>query len=715
MKREVMIMEFFAVNGKRPVRLSDATRQFAYESLNHKYGHDTWKCDGVSMDDVENFQSLSDIEKYDLAIRRIAETAPIRICHGEKISGAATLGISITHNVPATLGGATVFGSVSHLTIDFETVLKYGVDHIHEKAKEACEKHRGTEREAFALSCVRTLESFKIWHGRYLDALCDREGYIANYNNLKSVPFSPAQSFYEAVQSIWFVFAFVRLCGNWPGIGRIDLMLGDYLEKDLESGALTLDEAREILAHFFIKGCEWICGGDYGSGDAQHYQNLVLCGVDENGNEVTNKVTYLVLDIIEELGISDFPTTLRINKNTDKALLRRAAEVIRYGGGVIAVYNEDLIIDSLTSHGYTLREARRFANDGCWEIQIPGKTFFTYAPFDSLQILQRQTLGGYEGIAFEDFDSLYEKYRSDLEVAVKKLFSDRKRYEYNIGRDRTWFWEPPFPCTAVSVFEEGCIEKGLSYLEGGPVYNVVSPHIGGLPDVVNSLYAIKKLVFDEKKIGFGELVEALKNDWQTSEVLRKYALNKYSYFGNDNDEVDDIARRLVNDFADICDSISETVAYDTPAGISTFGRQLEWSPHRFATPYGKKAGDILSGNYSPTPGTDTEGATATIKSYCKADLRRMVSGAALDIKLLPSVVKGEVGLDAISTLISGFVLLGGHFMQLDIADAELLRKAQENPEDYQNLSVRVSGWNARFVTLNKEWQDMIIAQMGSKF
>lgn len=706
-------MEFFAVNGKRPVRLGEATRKFAFESLSHKYGHDTRRCDGVSMDDIENFGRLPDIEKYDLAIRRIAETSPIRICDGEKISGAATLGISITHNVPATFGGASLFGSVSHLTIDFESVLKYGVDHIYEKAKEAYEKHRGTEREAFALSCINTLESFKLWHERYLDELSGRDEYIANYNNLKDVPLAPARNFYEAVQSIWFVFAFVRLCGNWPGIGRIDLMLGDYLERDLADGILTLDEARDILAHFFIKGCEWICGGDYGSGDAQHYQNLVLCGADEDGNEVTNKVTYLVLDIIEELGISDFPTTLRINKNTDKDLLRRAAEVISYGGGVIAVYNEDLIIDSLTTHGYSLGEARRFANDGCWEIQIPGKTFFTYVPFDSLQILQKQTLRGYDGVYFADFESLYEKYRSDLEFSIIKLFTGRKRYEYNINCDRTWFWEPPIPCTAVSVFEEGCIEKGLSYLEGGPVYNVVSPHIGGLPDVVNSLYAIKKLVFDEKKIGFGELMESLKNDWQDAEVLRKYALNKYVYFGNDNDEVDDIAKRLVNDFADICDGINKTVPYDTPAGISTFGRQLEWSSHRFATPYGKKAGDILSGNYSPTPGTDTEGATATIKSYSKADLRRMVSGAALDIKLLPSVVKGEVGLDAIAALIRGFVSLGGHFMQLDIADAELLRKAQENPEDYQNLSVRVSGWNARFVTLNKEWQDMIIAQMGN--
>lgn len=707
-------MEFFAVNGKRPVRLSEATRKFAHDSLNHKYGHDTWKVDGVSMDDVPYFDSLSAIEKYDFAIRRIAETAPIRICEGEKISGAATLGISITHNVPATYHGEYLFGSVSHLTIDFETVLKYGVDHIRKSAEAAYEKHKGTEREAFALSCLRTLDSFKIWHERYLDALFEK-GYIANYNNLKNVPFAPAASFYEAVQSIWFVFAFVRLCGNWPGIGRIDWLLGDYLEADLAAGVITIDEAREILAHFFIKGCEWICGGDYGSGDAQHYQNILLCGIDREGREVTNAVTYLVLDVIEELGISDFPTTVRVNRHTDKALLSRVAEVIRYGGGVIAVYNEELIIDSLVSRGYGLSEARSFANDGCWEIQIPGKTFFAYAPFDSLQILQKQTLCGYsEDVAFEDFESLYSKYLSDLKVVARKLFSSRKTYEFNIGRDREYYWEPPTPCTVVSIFEGGCIEKGLSYLEGGPEYNVVSPHIGGLPDTVNSLYAIKKLVFDDGKASLGELLEALRQNWEGYEPLRRYALNKYKYFGNDNDEVDELSARLVEDFANICDEISEGTSYDTPGGISTFGRQLEWSPHRFATPYGKRAGDILSGNFSPTPGTDNEGATAIIKSYCKAPLSRMVSGVALDIKLLPRTVKGDAGLDAIASLIGGFVSLGGHFMQLDIADSALLLAAQEHPEDYQNLSVRVSGWNARFVTLNRQWQDMIIAQSGSE-
>jgi len=499
-------MEFFAVNGIRPKRLSEETRLFAYESLCHKYGKMTDEAPYVALDGAVGYEKMTHLGKYDTAIRYIAERSPIRICAGELVSGAATLGLSIHHNVPAAYKGKWFFeGSISHLTVDFETVLKKGVNYITEKAEKSLEKYRGTEKEAFIVSCLSCLESMKIWHGRYIEALTELGGYEDNIRNLERVPFEPAESFYEAVQSLWFTFAFLRITGNWPGIGRIDHLLGDYLESDLEKGKITLDGAREILAHFFIKGCEWVKGGDYISGDAQHYQNIVLGGIDEDGREVTNAVTYLVLDIIEETGISDFPVTVRINKNTEEKLLKRVSEVISYGGGVVAVYNEETVIKSLVSYGYDEREARRFANDGCWEIQIPGSTYFSYMPFDSLQILQKNTLDCYSGkVVYESFEELYGAFVSDLREHVEGLGKWRRSFFEETDKR---IWKKTFPCTVVSLFERGCIEKGLSYLEGGPLYNITSPHIGGLPDTANSLYAVKKLVFEDKK---AELVEKLK-------------------------------------------------------------------------------------------------------------------------------------------------------------------------------------------------------------
>ena len=706
-------MEFYAQNGKkRPIRLSEETRRFAYDSLNRKYGLETLKVMAVPLDEVESFSEISSMAKHDAAIKRICVEAPIRICDGERISGAATLGYAIRHIVPATYQDKPIFSSVSHLTVDFETVLKKGVNYIKDQAEAAYERYRGTQKEDFAKSCLNCLDAFAIWHKRYLGELSKSSQYKSNYENLKQVPFKPASGFYEAVQSLWFTFAFIRLCGNWPGIGRIDYLLGDYLKADLQGGKITLDEAREILAHFFIKGCEWINGILIGSGDAQHYQNILLGGIDENGNDVTNEVTYLVLDILEELGISDFPTTVRVNKNTDEAFLRRVAEVMRYGGGILAVYNEDLVISALVKDGYAEKEARKFANDGCWEVQIPGKTYFAYSPFDSLQVLQQKTLRSYDGsVAFANFEELYASYISDLRTRVEEIFHDKeKHFEISDAPSRAPKWITRPPCTVVSLFEEGCIDKGLSYHEGGPVYNLISPHIGGLADTVNSLYAIKKLVYDDKKITLAEFFDTLRNNWEGAEDLRQYALNRYAYFGNDNDEADAIAARLLSDFADICVSFNGKCGYRFPAGVSTFGRQLEWSKKRLAAPHGRTSGEILAANCSPTPNTDREGATAIIRSYCKPDLTKLASGAALDIKLLPSSTEGDDGLQALTSLIRGFVTLGGFFMQPDVVDASLLREAQAHPESYQTLSVRVSGWNARFVTLNKEWQDMVIEQ-----
>lgn len=725
-RREDVMTFYTPYRDPRPVRLTEVTRVFAYDSLeNHHYGQAAMKTPAVTMDHIEGFSALPLLEKERLILREIAEKCPIRLVQGERICGAATLGLAIQHVVPATFGGEVVLPSMSHLTIDFSMILKEGLNGIRARVEASLEAYKGTEREAFLLNCLAVLDAYKTWHRRYVNALeqhahaVEADGVLPpcpafekTLRNLQRVPMEPPTNFHEAVQALWMTFAFVRLMGNWPGIGRLDVLLGEYLEEDLNHNVLTIDEAREILAHFFIKGCEWIRGGNQGSGDAQHYQNIVLGGIDEDGRDVTNAVTFLTLDILEELPIGDFPTTIRVSKNTDEALLRRVAQVMRHGGGVLAIYNEDLVLEALTGYGYDLREARQFANDGCWEVQVPGKTNFIYCPFDSLGILHHTTLRDYaEDVDFSDFDSLLNAYLSDLRDQVLAITNSRFGIFKVMDAEKGVFeWHPNTPCTVVSVFEQGCIEKGLSYHEGGPVYHVFSPHIGGLADTVNSLYAIKKLVFEDGRLTFREFMAILRGNWEGHEPLRQYALNKITYYGNDNPECDAIAVRILDAFADFCAENNGKSPYMFPAGVSTFGRQLEWAPHRLASPHGRRVGEVLAANASPTPGTDREGVTAMIRSYCAADLRKMVTGAALDCKLLPSSVAGEDGIAALVAIMRGFVAEGGFFLQPDVADASVLRDAQAHPEDHQTLSVRVSGWNARFVTLCKEWQDMVIGQ-----
>ena len=467
------------------------------------------------------------------------------------------------------------------------------------------------------------------------------------------------------------------------------------------------------MASFFIKGCEWILSDTpVATGDAQHYQNLVLAGIDEDGSEVTNAATYLALDIVEELGISDYPITMRLNPNTPERLLRRIAEVMRHGGAIVAIYNEPLILRALEKEGYCTTEARRFANDGCWEIQIPGKTNFSYSPFDGLQILnQLLNINTQDDVpAFSSAEAIYQAYLVKLDQVIHQLYQQRITDVYELRDGRWRSIKAVKPSSVVSLFEDGCLQKGQFYDDLGPEYTLRSPHIGGAPDVANSLHAIDQLVFKEKKLTLSELVSLLRSNWEGEEVLRQYVRTKYTYYGNDTDEADFWHSRLLNDFADLVHKYAQNSVYPVRfvPGVSTFGRQVDWLPNRTATAFGYRKGDILAGNDSPTPGTDFAGATAMIKSHCKSDLIRQSCGAALDVKILPATLSGENGVEALISLMRGFLDLGGIFLQLDAVDVQTLFEAQIHPENYKTLSVRVSGWNARFVTLNREWQNMII-------
>jgi formate C-acetyltransferase len=265
------------------------------------------------------------------------------------------------------------------------------------------------------------------------------------------------------------------------------------------------------------------------------------------------------------------------------------------------------------------------------------------------------------------------------------------------------------PSPLLDLWVEGCIRKGRPYTGGGPFYRIVSPHFGGFADVANNLSALRKLVFEEKRVSFDRLREAVRNNWEGDEVLRLECLRDTPFYGNDDEEADAVARRLFNAYTGQCRELAgrePTVLM--PAGISTFGREIKWRLSRPATFFGKKAGEILAANLSPTPGTDRNGPTAAIKSYAKFDFIGLANGSPLDLRLHPSSLQYETGLRSLEALLKTFIRLGGWYLQLDVVSPDLLRDAQKRPELYPNLVVRISGWSARFATLCKEWQDAII-------
>ncbi|HQK95037.1 MAG TPA: pyruvate formate lyase family protein [Armatimonadota bacterium] len=697
-------MVWAAAKATRARRLCDTTHALAERALSGEHGRAMAPATfGLTQAEQAGYSAEM---RCALAIRRIAEQAPLRILPGERIVGSATLREATLHQVPV-----AGIASTSHTTPGFGRALAMGYAGLRAQVGERLSRPGLDGRGRDLLEAMRVcLDAAGIWHRRHMELLTElaarsegteRAEYEAVRAHLARVPECPPEGFREAVQSLWFLFAFQRLCGNWPGIGRIDEMLGPYLERDLAEGRLTLDEAREILAHFWIKGCEWTGASDFGgSGDAQYYQNVVLAGVDAEGHEVTNAVTYLVLDIVEELHISDFPIAVRLNARSPERLLRRVAEVMRHGGGIVAVYNEDVVIEALTRFGYGLAEARTFANDGCWEVLIPGRTAFSYNPFDALALLQGALgLDGDGVLDYPSFEALYAAFVLRLEAALEAHHEAADGFAAN-----------GHPSALLSLLVEDCIERGRGYHDRGARYTVLAPHAGGLANVCDSLLAVKRLVYDEGLVTLDELVAILRDDWEGHEALRQRVLNEFTAYGNDGDEADAMMVRVFDDYTRIAGRVRERNGVLRPAGISTFGREIAWSQPggRAASPDGHRRGAVLATNFSPSPGADREGPTAVIRSVCKMDFTRLPNGTAFELKVLPDCVGGEAGIETLVALMRTFVQLGGWFVQVDVVDSAMLRDAQRHPERYRNLSVRVSGWSARFATLNKEWQDMII-------
>jgi len=686
-----------------PCRLAPATRALAARALAGEFGQAMQPADFALS--PAQIKGVSSTRHAALAVEMLARNAPTRVLPDERVAGAATVKEAAWHRIPL-----TDFASTSHTTLGFEKGLKIGYRGLRQQIMDRLARSVDGKGRDLLESMLICLDAAAVWQARYAAAVeqlafeateaAGRADLLELAGILRKVPEQPPDTFREAVQSLWSMFAFQRLGGNWPGIGRIDQMLGGYLRADLAAGHITLDEARDLLAHFWIKGCEWIGVGVGASGDAQYYQNIVLAGCDEAGREVTNEVTYLVLDIVEELHISDFPVAVRVNSRTPDRLLQRIAEVQRRGGGIVAIYNEDVILTALARFGYSPEEAAGFANDGCWEIIIPGKTAFSYRPFDTLQILQSALgLTGDGPIPdFSDFEQLYAAFHAGLA---------RQLEEFHAEADGAWSGNSP-PTPLVSLLVEDCIGRARAYQDRGAIYNVVAPHAGGLPDSANSLHVIRKAVFEEALVPWSVLAAALRADWRGHEELRRTLASRYELYGNDNPEADAMLRRVYDDYVALASRVRERNGVLRPPGISTFGREIEWLPQRRATPYGRRSGDILATNLAPTPGSDKHGPTAVIKSFCKLDFSKLPNGVPLELKILPSSLDRESGINALVALMRSFVELGGVFLHIDVVDSELLRAAQREPEKYPNLVVRISGWSARFATLDRNWQEMII-------
>lgn len=594
-----------------------------------------------------------------------------------------------------------------------------------------------------------------------------RQELLEIYAVCSHVPYHPARTLQEAAQTYWFTYSVVNSGGEFIPLGRADQYLYKYYQADLEAGRITRERGIDIIGSFLIKcneriiidttkaenhfsfglfsqgkifneeegenningtggyaqrGLKWNPDEDenseanynYGQSGNDWLMNCIVGGTDAWGNDATNEISYWFVDLMHSMNLLMPTLGTRVHKNSPVSFLELISEALRFGQGEPIIYNDDAIVPGFVDLGIPVEEARDYCSDGCWEVLITGKSHFSYAHVMNLQCLEwaltrGETLltGEKDGLdsgdpeGFKTFEDLYEAYMQ--QVYDKIDFQCQRRLE-NFGLSYMIAPDPIF-----SSITDDCVKKGRDISQDGARYIFHLILITGLSNTVDSLAAIKKVVYEDQKATLSEVIEALRCNWKGYEKLQAMMMNAVPKFGNDDDYADDVAVRLMKDFEDKVVSWREKqdkILF--PCGIGTFENYAVLGRDIGASADGRGAGEALASNYSPTPGADKSGPTSVIKSITKPDLLRYYCGCPLDIAVNSNEFVGDEGVGRMKDLIRSFCDLGGQIMTITSANADVLKDAKVHPEKHKNLRVRMGGLSAYFIAMAPAQQDNII-------
>lgn len=521
------------------------------------------------------------------------------------------------------------------------------------------------------------------------------------------VPAEGARTFFEATQALWF--AHLLTCGedgiNANSIGRLDQILHPYYAKDFKAGRLTQEAAREIMEEL---ACKMYLDYDV--------QAIVLGGVDRKGKCAVNDLSYLILEATRN---ADFvrDVSIRISRKSPPKFIDFAAELIANGGGIPFLFNDDCFIKALSDRGIPVTDARDYAPIGCIELTIPGKAnphavsgWFNAAKclelalFDGQDPRTGEQMGPATGLLGDHrtFASLYKAYHKQVEFFAKRMVYNCNRGEL-MQRERG-----PLPCW--SVLTDDCIQRGRDIGNGGALYFYHSICFLGTANTADSLMALKQLVYQEKRIRPADLLDALRANFEGREELRQMLLKQAPKYGNDQAEVDRLARRVDEHFIGLMDRMRSPLGGRYYVHLFSFLCNIHFGKSLGATPDGRKAGEPIAYSLSAQQGRDEEGATAMLKSLARLPHDQAGGASAAIIELDPVVVQGEAGRQRLAALIRSAIAMGVGQMQWNVVTVERLRQAQQDPERYGNLSVRVAGFSQKFKLVNKELQEHIIAR-----
>lgn len=636
------------------------------------------------------------------------------------------------------------FNGLGHISVDYAKVLEMGFKGIIEETEEAINKADKSNPEyvkkkafwdAIIISCKAAINYGK----RYANLareLAEKTKDAYRKNELleiaricDKVPANPAETFYEACQSFWFVQAIISLESNGHAISpaRFDQYMYPYYKSDIDNKLATKELNTEILHCLWVKFNDLTKVRDEITTKAfsgySMYQNLILGGQTLEGKDATNELSYMCLEATGSLKLPQPSLSVRIWSKTPEEFLIRTCELTRLGTGLPAFYNDEVIIPMLISEGLTLEDARDYAIVGCVEPQKPGKTdgWYDAAFFNLAKVLELAMNNGKvngvqigpktgEFTSFTSIEEFIEAYKKQTEYFVQHMVAADNCVDIAHAE------RAPLPF--LSSMLDDCIGKGKSIQEGGGHYKFSGPLGVGIANVGDSFMAIKKLIFDEHKVTLEKLKEAVDSDFGQKENdpikkaeyedLKQMILHRAPKFGNDIDEVDEFTRDGALIYCKEVEKYRNQRGGKFIPGLYPVSNNVHLGSLVLATPDGRNANEPLADGVSPTRGVDVNGPTAAANSVAKLDHFAAPSGTLFNQKFNPSSLQGDNGLKNLGYLIRSYFDKKGMHIQFNVIDKKILLEAQKHPEKYRDLIVRVAGYSAQFICLDKGVQDDII-------
>lgn len=537
------------------------------------------------------------------------------------------------------------------------------------------------------------------------------------------VPAHAPRDMQEAIQMYWFVhLGTVTELNGWDCMnpGHIDQHLYPFYQKGLADGTMTREKAKELLSCFWIKFNNQPAPPKVGvtaleSGTYNDFTNINIGGIDKYGNNAVNELSYVILEIQEELHELQPGLSIHVSKVTPDDFVVAGAKVIRQGHGYPSVFNPDTYTKELVRQGKTQEDANEGGCSGCIEVGAFGKEAYILTGYlNTPKILEITLNNGIDPITgkklgletgdprtFTSYEQLYEAYHKQMIYFVNLKLAVNNYIERMFSLYA--------PATFLSLFIDDCITRGRDYYSGGARYNTTYIQCTGLGTITDCLSTLKKHVFEDKKFTMDELLHAVANNFEGNEKMRQFIMNRTPFFGNDDDYADSIAVKVYNDL------VAAIEGHPNTRGGKTQLNMLSTTCHNYfgsvcgASVNGRLAHFAISDGTSPAHGADTNGPTAVIKSLGKLD-QTLSGGTLLNVRFVPSILKREEDLRKLVSLIRAYFNMGGHHIQFNIVDTQTLLDAQQQPDDYKDLLVRVAGYSDYFNDMTEQLQNEIIAR-----